>query len=525
MFESHKLKLTKILFIISMVIILSSCSNNKLDSEKHIIQGTLDLPEIIPESYNLSENNIANNKININSIETAHHTPREYIIKLVEPMEKNSLKNILQDQGKILNKISENMYKIKINNENNKLISSLQENPVIEYIEPEYLVHIQNIPDDPLYKKQWNLQMLNMESTWKNIQGGSDVIVAVLDTGILKNHPDLNENIVDGYDFVDHDFDPTDTDPEFSHGSHVAGIIAATANNGQGISGLARNIKIMPVRVIDSGGSGGYSNLIAGIHWAVDNGADIINLSLAGNRNSRSLRDAVKYAVNRGTTIIASAGNNGSSPILYPAKYPEVISVGAVGPTAERAYYSNYGPDLDLVAPGGDSYKNEKYNTIISTSGSYKNNRENHQYIWSQGTSMAAPHVTAIAALLYSQNINKPEQIKKLLKESADDLGKPGHDDEYGAGLVNVNKALNFDTNNNEFNSKTKQVTDDKSQIKILAWNDKGEQITSNTHINNPVFSMALNKGRWTIKAESEDYHGQVNIIVPEDKNIKITLK
>lgn len=517
------------LFLIS--VIFTGCTNDSTRQELFQIRGRVELP-VIPAVMAVQEVKLARNtypeegeRLRTSSLEenlftiplgTTQIKPQEYIVKFDQDIDGDYLQNeILKGKGQIINRVTENIYKISLDEENNEIISSLKENPLISYIEPEYLVHIQSIPNDPGYAKQWNLKILNLESVWKDWQGSRDVTVAVIDTGILPGHPDLVGNIISGYDFIDDDNDPTDPNSEFSHGTHVAGIIGAMTNNNLGIAGINWNISIMPVRVIGEKGTGDYSSLIAGIYWAVDNGADVINLSLAGSMDTKALREAVEYAVQHQVTVVAAAGNNGSSTILYPARYPEVISVGAIGPTKERAYYSNYGPELDLVAPGGDSSNlTHQYNTILSTAGYMKNNTAVHQYTWAQGTSMAAPHVSAAVALLYSAGINNPSEIQRILTDTADDLGVPGADSFYGAGLLNIKRALEY----------TGWYDDDSSiliQATNMAYNEKKSIFIDPAK---GTFTLALSRGTWIIKASYKDYKGEIEIYVPGDNDIVIKM-
>lgn len=532
-------RIIKTVFIILFIsIFLAGCSRDtNRRNDKVIVHGKIEIVELLEsnrrEELSTSQANTGiittshfEDNLNTIPLETANFKPQEYIIKVNEEISENYLQNsVLKGKGQVINQISTDMYKVKLNDKENE-INNLIKNPLISYIEPEYLVHVQTTPNDPAFIQQWNLAMLGLESTWDNYKGSKDITVAVIDTGILPDHPDLKDNIVRGYDFIDHDNDPTDTDPEFSHGTHVAGIIGAMTNNNEGIAGVNWNVSIMPVRVINSEGSGDYSALIAGIHWAVDNGANVINLSLAGSVDSKSLRDAVKYAVDRNVTIVAAAGNNGSSPILYPARYPEVISVGAIGPTKERAYYSNFGPELDLVAPGGDNFIiSHNYNTILSTAGYISNGNPIHQYTWAQGTSMATPHVSGIVSLLYSTGISNPEEIKHILKETAEDLGVEGIDNYYGAGLVNINKALQYVGLDHDYEDDKEEDTADNDKINILAHNnDNDQQITAYSDIASQTFSIALSHGNWTISATYGDYSGQIVINVPDDNNIIIQM-
>jgi len=533
----YKDKKVIISFLLLLITLLATGCSNAQSSNQIIVNGTVELPGLIetnsldspsmsaPRERLATTNNTK--KINTTPLQTANFSPEEYIIKFHEDMDISYIEeNIFKGQANVISSIAKDMYKIKLNKKNNNLINSLQNNPLIAYIEPEYLVHIQAIPNDPAFsQQQWNLKILGLETTWDSVKGSRDVTVAVIDTGILIDHPDLQGNIIAGYDFIDNDNDPTDTDPNFSHGTHVAGIIGAMTNNNEGIAGINWNIQLMPIRVIGPGGSGGYSALIAGIHWAVDNGADIINLSLAGSVDSASLKDAINYALDHNVTVVAAAGNNGSSPILYPAQYPEVISVGAIGPNKERAYYSNFGPNLDIMAPGGDNtVTSHNYNTILSTAGFMNNDTPTYQYTWSQGTSMATPHIAGLIALLYSQGINTPKQVDKLIKDTADDLGISGTDDQYGAGLIDINRALQI--NGQDDYSNDDGSGNNQGIIRIIATHhDTKEQITTSTDKTNRKFSLALTEGNWNIYASTEEYDGDINISVPGDNNIIVRLQ
>ncbi|MDI3547058.1 MAG: serine protease [Halanaerobiales bacterium] len=544
-YSKNKVKIISLLLIALSLFLLTGCSNRARDDDL-IIRGQVKIAGLDGIQFIASRPNITDitNWININTVpeEPALYNPGEYIVKFTKNLTVKYIdEEILKGYGKTLRKIAGNTYKIKItSSEKFNLIDSLANNPLISYIEPDYLVHIQDytVPNDPGYSQQWNLKMLGLSRTWNSYQGSNNVVVAVVDTGILPGHPDLKDNLVPGYDFVDNDNDPTDTDPNFSHGTHVAGIIGAVTNNREGIAGINWHVRIMPVRVIGPGGSGGYSALISGIREAVDRGADVINLSLAGEVDSPSLHDAVKYAVAKGVTVVAAAGNNNSTPILYPARYPEVISVGAIGPTKERAYYSNYGPNLDLVAPGGDSSVfSAEINSILSTAGYMESTGPVHQYTYAQGTSMAAPHVSGLVALLYSAGITDPEDIKDLLKRTADDLGPAGEDDWYGAGLVNINRALGLDnygqpspmpgSDNNDSLDQAQLL----GQVKILAAREEeGNKVgkTTTTTDSNGRFNLKLSPGTWTISGwldingneeiDAGDYYGAVeNIQINRD--------
>ncbi len=522
------------LSILIIALILTGCTTRQGTAirEKGIISGTIK----IDENLQITKSNLpeftADKTVTINThkVNTASINPQELIIEFNSIITPGRIKSqILEDKGALLKKIGPSTYKIKLSSVRNNIMEKLNSHPLVSCVEYDYPLSLQNIPDDPFYPQQWNLEILGMEKVWDETRGDRDIVVAVIDTGILPGHPDLKNNITAGYDFVDEDSEPLDTSPHFSHGTHVAGIIGAVGNNNTGIAGINWQVKIMPIRVMGPEGNGGYSNLISGINWAVENGARIINLSLAGSYYSESLRNAIINAVDSGITVIAAAGNNGTTPVLYPAKYPEVISVGAVGPEKEIAPYSNYGPDLDLVAPGGNSSNyNHNNSTIISTSGYLNNQQPVYQYIQAEGTSMATPHVSGIVALLYSKGLTDPRTIKNRLLATAIDLGTPGRDDKYGAGLINIKEILNIPDDEVHAPINSNQYDHKLSSVKIIV-TEPGKDTVSSNHIVYPDskgrFSIEIREGKWKIIAWLDTDHSQhINEgdYYSESKNINI---
>lgn len=269
-------------------------------------------------------------------------------------------------------------------------VAEIPPSPIVVSIEQEQVAAVSQAgttPNDARFGEQWYMPVIGLPTAWGTEPSGLQTItVAVVDSGICANHPDLAGRIVAGYDFVENDTDPQD---EFGHGCGVAGVIAANGNNGQGIAGVAPNVQIMPIRVLDRNGLGGYFNIAQGIIYAVDNGADVINLSLAGPSSSFLLEDAVNYAVESGVVVIAAAGNNGSQGAWYPAAYPAVIAVGSVEKDLTSSSFSNFGDDVDVLAPGRD---------ILTTS-------TNGDYQLMTGTSFAAPLVSGIAALALALDV------------------------------------------------------------------------------------------------------------------------
>ncbi len=333
---------------------------------------------------------------------------------------------------------------------------------IVEYAEPNYVGRAAWSPDDPEYQYQWHLQQINVEDAWdldstSPTHGGDpSVVVAVIDTGVAYENrgpyrlaPDLaNVNFVQGYDFINNDSHPND---DQAHGTHVCGTIAQSTDNGRGVAGVAFNTSIMPVKVLNSAGYGSYTAIANGIYYATDNGADIINMSLGGQYNSYTLRNACAYAYNHGVTVICAAGNSYQygNPPSYPAAYDEYcIAVGAVRYDRHRSYYSNTGSYIDLVAPGGDVRVDQNGDgnpdgVYQQTINPYTRNPSDLGYWWFQGTSMAAPHVAGTAALIKAEHPTwTPDEIRQALQSTSLDLGSSGRDNVYGWGLIDAAAAI-----------------------------------------------------------------------------------
>jgi serine protease len=350
-----------------------------------------------------------------------------------------------------------------------QLVEIYNREPEIEYTELNYYAYAHFVPNDPLYSYQWHFNDpcagIKIEPAWDITNGDPNVIVAVVDTGVAYEDyggrfglaPDLaNTNFVPGHNFVKNGVHANDDD---GHGTHVTGTIAQSTNNGLGVAGIAFNCSIMPVKVLASRGqvaSGSHANIASGIYFAADNGADVINMSLGGTSGSNTLRNALAYAYNEGVTIICSAGNNGpGAPANYPAAYDAYcIAVGATRFDKTRAYYSTTGSYVDLVAPGGDltiDQNGDGYGDGILQQ-TFDRNPTDWGYWFYQGTSMSAPHVSGIAALLISTGVTHPDDVREALEATAEDLGAPGKDVEYGWGLVDVYAALNYFNTPCDFN-------------------------------------------------------------------------
>ncbi|MGH9034879.1 MAG: S8 family peptidase, partial [Acidimicrobiia bacterium] len=256
-------------------------------------------------------------------------------------------------------------------------------------------------------------------------------------------HEDLAGAVLPGWDATT-DTPGGTTDPQ-GHGTHVAGIIAARVGNGAGIAGTAPGVRILPVRVLGPNGSGSLSDVVEGIDWAVDHGADVINLSLGGSKGESAYRSVLANARQRGVVVVASAGNDAErgNPVIYPGADPDAIAVASIQPTGLRASSSTWGPWVDLAAPGASIVAPCPDSASMCAQARPYDPSLPPGYARLSGTSMASPHVAAAAALLLSARPDlTPAEVQAMLQTTADDLGVPGTDSEYGAGLVNPHKAL-----------------------------------------------------------------------------------
>jgi type VII secretion-associated serine protease mycosin len=275
--------------------------------------------------------------------------------------------------------------------------------------------------NDPMRAQQWALDRAPFEWAWSTTRGAG-VIVAVVDTGVDAAHEDLGSVVLPGIDYIDPSrdgrFDPA------GHGTHVAGIIAARVNNARGIAGAAPDVRILPVRVLDADGSGVSSNVAAGIIWAADHGARVINVSLGGGPSS-GVQIAIRYALTKQAVVVAAAGNNGASgnTPVYPAAYPEAIAVGAYDQNRAQAAFSNRSAYVDVSAPG---------NEILSTWSS-----SSRSYAVASGTSMATPYAAAEAALVTAANPKlSAGSVTSIMEATARDAGSPGFDPSFGHGQI-----------------------------------------------------------------------------------------
>jgi len=336
-------------------------------------------------------------------------------------------RTILQAGAKIV-EVSEQGTRIRF--ETSQETSSQVVNEVAQcasttYVEPLIRVQADFTPSDPYYSQQWGLPKIGAPAAWDISRGSAGVVIAVVDTGVSLSHTDLSTHIdtVNDYDFANQD---SVADDDQGHGTHVAGIAAASANGSHGV-GVAPNCTILPVKVLDADGSGSSFDVADGIEWAADHGAGVINLSLGSASYSSVIAEAVVYAQGQDVVVVAASGNDGWSGVMYPAAYPGVLGVGATDSSDSRASFSNYGPEVDLSAPGVG---------IVSTS--YTGGMTTMS-----GTSMATPFVAGAAGLVRAIAPSYSwAQVSARLTATASDKGAAGRDDYFGYGRLNVAAAV-----------------------------------------------------------------------------------
>jgi serine protease len=378
--------------------------------------------------------------------------------------------------------------------------AALRRQPEVEWAQPNYLRRLHSAPNDPSYSRQWNFDLIDMPRAWDiNPGAASTVVVAVIDTGVttvsasypftlwtgsaledvsvpFAVNPDIAAaRILPGRDFVFWTGPVLDL---VGHGTHVAGTVLQETNNNLGLSGIAYRATLMPLKAcfgywelqivqsalgipgfVDPSDTGGCTDIgvAEAIRFATDNGAKVINLSLGGSAAAPVVLDALRYAAERGVFAALSMGNDyeRGNPTQYPAAYaPQingVVSVGAVGRSQRRAYYSSTGPHLELAAPGGD-VRDGGLTGVVYQVGLLEPDFDpftiivprfdRYAEVPAQGTSMAAPHAAGLAALLYSQGITNPAAIEAAMKRFARDLGAAGRDDEHGSGLIDARTTL-----------------------------------------------------------------------------------
>jgi len=415
-----------------------------------------------------------NNAYSSPSAPSTAYVTNELLVKLVNSgslASQATITSLSTDyQLKSLNEFSSNrpnLFRIPDSKDALDYAKILEKDPRVEYAEPNYYLELLSTPNDSLYDEQWNMWDFGLEEAWDIETGDNEVVVAVIDSSVYTEHEDLASKILPGCDFHNKDNDPNPqahNTEKSSHGTHVAGIIAAVGNNNKGVTGVGygKGIKILPIKMFDDAGiTGTISELIDGILWAAGislpgvgknpNPADIINMSVGtyaaiiGQDGLKSINEATSQAKAKGILLFSASGNDGNSnEIFFPAGDENVIAIGSVDSNMERSYFSNYnvdGPTVDLMAPGG-FYKE----TICGNSKTIRSTFPNNDYGCLAGTSMATPFVSGVAALILSHEPGlSAEQVKAKLLASALYSNDMSHA-EYGAGIVCADKALGAST-------------------------------------------------------------------------------
>jgi thermitase len=361
---------------------------------------------------------------------TSEPKGRELIVGVREMTSDNYLKlvRLIGEHGKIKDKVF-------FGSMLEALVISLPTTPTSEfiqklmelkpsYIEPNMLFKACMVPNDPYWKLQWGVRKIQADYAWNITMGSPSILMAIIDTGVDWKHEDLAKNYVPlGYDWVNGDKDPMDDN---GHGTHVCGIASSVINNNLGIAGISQ-VKIMAEKALNQTGYGYADDLAQAITHAADQGAKIMVMSWGSNSSSILLKRSIQYAYSKGAILVAAAGNDASNVKIYPAAYDEVIAVSATNQIDDPATFTNYGDWIELSAPGVSIYSTLPNNT----------------YGYMSGTSMSAPFVAGVAALVWSVNPNlTSNQVRAVLRSTADDLGPSGFDPYYGYGRVNAWKAV-----------------------------------------------------------------------------------
>jgi serine protease len=317
-----------------------------------------------------------------------------------------------------------------------------------------------DFPNDTCFRYQWHMRQIGLPQAWK-MGNGKGVTVAVIDTGVSKVGDLADTAFVPGFNFIANNDNAAD---DHGHGTHVAGTIAQSTNNKVGVAGVAFGVSIMPIKVLSAQGSGSMAGIAQGIRWAADHGAQVINMSLGGPVPVGTIGSAVKYARAKGVTVVAAAGNDGRGRVSYPARYDGVIAVASTQFDETTTFYSNWGPQVDIAAPGGnvrvDQNGDGKPDGVLQHT-IVPGNTSQTDYLWFMGTSMASPHVAGVAALIVGAGIRQPDAVEQILlgtarapktssktgsmtssKTSAGGEAGKRVDDHYGAGIVDAAAAL-----------------------------------------------------------------------------------
>ena len=363
--------------------------------------------------------------------------PGQILVDLKDDVSDSDIRDIESKYGVVLTEANEVAHQYRYEeatipgslNDELDVVNKLRTDARVEHAEPMTQYHALFTPNDPKYSEQYGLTRIGMESAW-NMSCGMGVKVASLDTGVACRGEHRMSDLAEcgeGFNAVDNDNDTTDRQ---SHGTHTVGSIAQLTNNGIEGAGVAPCVSIMPVKVLSDHGSGSNEGIAEGIRWAVDHGAQVINMSLGGPSPSAVLKDACQYAHDKGVVVVAAAGNSGpgNNTVGYPAAFPTVIAVSAIGPDDKIAGFSSRGPQVAIAAPGVDIGQQ----TICD---------ENPEgcFLKYSGTSMSSPIVAGTTALIVGSGITDVDAVKEKLQSTADSAGDKNL---YGAGIANAAAAV-----------------------------------------------------------------------------------
>lgn len=382
------------------------------------------------------------------------YVTNEIIVKFKKSVSDEKKANIIKKLDAISFK---NSYKNRFNvitirnGEVKKMVKHFSNSSFVEYAEPNYIKRAYLTPNDTNFNIQWHMSQINVEKAW-NTSRGLNITVAVVDSGVSEGDIDgFDGRLRQGRDFVDNEaggaFDMN------GHGTHVAGTIGQATNNGKGVVGVAFEADILAVRVLNRYGIGSTDDVTDGMLWAADNGARVINLSLGGDSESRTEKEAVDEINDKGVVLVAAAGNS-SGPVGFPAAFETVIAVGSVRFDETLSFFSSFGPEIDIVAPGGDTTIDQNgdglpdgiYQETFTTRGLLKRRDKTWNILPLQGTSQACPHVAGAAALILAKNPQfTPDDVRNALTSSAKDLGLRGKDNKFGWGLLDAEAAVKID--------------------------------------------------------------------------------
>jgi subtilisin family serine protease len=354
--------------------------------------------------------------------EAPQYVPGQLLVKFEDDVTARAAAEVVEEAG---GDVEERIGKLDVRvvevprAETREAIAELEASPGVEYVERDVAVQkFDTVPNDSLWSTQWGPALVEAPKAWDSARGSPQVVIAVLDTGTAPNHPDLSGRLVAGFDFVNGDADPSDDE---GHGTASAGVIGASTDNGEGQAGLCWTCSLMPIKVLDAEGGGDSSSVAAGVLWAVDHGARVISMSLGGEGTTQTLTDAIQYAAGKGVLLVAAAGNEGTSTQTYPAAYPQVLSVAGTTESDSLYSWSNFGPWVQLAAPG--------CNTAPYLDGRYVN---------FCGTSSATPLVAGLVGLALSARPGASKaEVEQALRSTAAPL--PGV---VQYGRVNASAAL-----------------------------------------------------------------------------------